>query len=190
MDAKEVRCSFNNLTQLPQLPINSFNHLTHLTSATSHIPIPPQLLESVLTFLILRPAGALRGFGYAEFFNDFADATGIGFDWESAGSAAEAAVAFVFAIGEVKRNDRDIFAFDVFPDIQLGPMQQRMNADVRSLLEISLELVPQLRRLVFDVPFHIFVAGTEITLFRAGRFFVASDADNDTGEVMLVEDML
>ncbi len=63
-------------------------------------------------------------------------------------------------------------------------MQQRMDADVRALVVIGLELVPQFRRLVLDVPFHVFVARAEVTLLGAGGFLVAAHADDDAGEMM------
>ena len=106
------------------------------------------------------------------------------------GYTAEAAVALALLVGEVERDDRDVLALDVLPDVQLGPVQQRMDADVRARLEVGLELVPQLRRLVLDVPFHVLVARAEVAFLGAGRFLVAADADDDAGEVVLVEHRL
>ena len=54
-------------------------------------------------------------------------------------------------------------------------------------LEIRLELVPQLRRLVLDVPLHVLVARAEVALLGAGGFLVAPHADDDAIEPMLVE---
>ena len=56
--------------------------------------------------------------------------------------------------------------------------------------EIGLELVPQLRRLVLDVPFHVLVARAEVTFLGAGRFLVAAHADDDAGVMVLVEHLL
>ena len=52
-----------------------------------------------------------------------------------------------------------------------------MNADVRARGEVGFELIPQLRRLVFDVPFHVLVARTEVAFLGARGFFVAPDTD-------------
>ena len=83
-----------------------------------------------------------------------------------------------------------VLALDVFPDVQLGPVQQRVNADVGARLEVRLELVPQLGRLVLDVPFHVLVARAEVAFLGPGRFLVAADADDDAVVVVLVEHRL
>ena len=44
-----------------------------------------------------------------------------------------------------------------------------------------------LRRLIFHVPFHVFVARTEITFLGARGFFIASHADNHTGEIVFIQ---
>jgi hypothetical protein len=46
------------------------------------------------------------------------------------GSAADAPVAFPLLVREVERDDGDLLALDVFPDVQLRPVQQRVDADV------------------------------------------------------------
>src|SRR6185369_2542028 len=93
-------------------------------------------------------------------------------------------------VGEVEWNYGNVFPFDIFPDIQFCLMKQRMDADVGPFFEIGLELVPQFRRLVFDVPFYVFVTWTEVTFLGARRFFVAAHPDNDPREMMLFEDLL
>src|ERR1035437_3656150 len=153
----------------------------------SHVAIAPQFLEGIFAFLVLRAACAFGDSGGAQFVDDFPDGFRLGPDRESAGITANRAIAFAFGVREIERNHGNIFALDVFPDVQLGPMEQRMYPDVCALFEIRFELVPQLRRLVRDVPFHVLVPQTEVTLFGARRLFIAPHADDDAGEMMLVE---
>ena len=113
-----------------------------------------------------------------------------GGDREGARVTAEAAVAQPVLVGEVERDDRDALALDVLPDVELGPVEERMDADVRAALELGLVLVPHLRRLVGHVPFHLPVARAEVALLRAGAVLVAPDADDDARVPVLVEDRL
>ena len=87
-----------------------------------------------------------------QFLDDFADGFRSRLDGEGAGRAAQAAVPLPFAVGEIERNHGDLLSLDVFPDVQLRPVQQRVDANVRAFFEIGLELVPQLRRLVAEIP--------------------------------------
>ena len=75
------------------------------------------------------------------------DSTGVG-----AGRAAERPVARARALVEVERHDGNLLALDVFPDVELGPVEQRMDAHVRARRELGLVLVPELGRLLGDVP--------------------------------------
>ena len=65
--------------------------------------------------------------------------------------------------GEVERHDGDLFDVDVLPDVQFGPVQQRMDSDVILIRLFGPVLVPQLRRLIFVVPFEILIARREVT---------------------------
>src|ERR1041385_6374145 len=80
--------------------------------------------------------------------------------------------------------------FEKGTHIRIHPLLHWMDADVGAFFEIGFELVPKLGRLVFHVPFHVFVARAEIAFFGAGRLFVTTDADDDAGEMMLVQDVL
>jgi hypothetical protein len=53
-----------------------------------------------------------------------------------------------------------------------------------AFLEIGLELIPQLGRLAFDVPFHIPVARAEVAFFGPRRFLVPAHVHNDPREPM------
>ena len=64
---------------------------------------------------------------------------------------AERAVALAVA-REIERDDRDAFAPRVGPDVDLGPMQDRMDAQMRAGRRRGVELVPEFRRLVASRP--------------------------------------
>src|SRR6266853_1216975 len=165
----------------------TIEHISKATSANSHVPVAAQLLEGVFAFLVLGAAGALAGLGVAEFFDDLADVPGVGFDREGAGMATDAPIPLPVAVGEIERDDRDILPLDIFPDVQLRPVQERMDADVGAFLEIGLKLVPKLGWLVFDVPFHVSVARADVAFLGARRLFVAAHANDDAGEAVLFE---
>ena len=88
-----------------------------------------------------------------QYFLDDADVSGLDRDqladvfggrFNSAGTrrAAQAAITFTICIGKIERDNGNIFALDVLPNIQLRPMQQRMNADVSIFIKVSFELIP------------------------------------------------
>src|ERR1035438_215225 len=111
----------------------------------SHVAVAPKLLESVLAFLVLRPAGALGRAVVAQLLDDLAHRARLRLDGERARVTADAPVTFPLLVREVERDDGHALALDVFPDIQLRPVQQRVDADMGARLEVRLELVPQLR---------------------------------------------
>ena len=110
-------------------------------------------------------------------------------DWFRAGCATQTPIPHPVS-GEIKINDLYSLPVDVLPNVYFRPVQQRMNADVRSRIKVGLELVPQLRRLILKVPLEVFVAWREISLFCPGSFFVPPDADNDSLIVFFFNDRL
>src|SRR5258706_6740614 len=156
----------------------------------SHVSIASEFFEGIFTFLVLGAARTLGSIRAPQLLNNFAHRFGVRLDRERAGRAAQAAVTLAFAVGKIKRDHGNILALDVLPYIQLGPVEQGMDANVRPFGEIGFELVPQLRRLVFDVPLHVLVARAEITLLGAGWFLIAAHSDDDAREVVFVQDLL
>ena len=77
---------------------------------------------------------------------------------------------------------RDVLPLDVLPDVQLRPVQQRVNPHVRAGGEVGLELVPQLRRLVRHVPVAVPVARREVPFLAAAAFLIGPGADDHAGE--------
>src|SRR2546428_8370516 len=111
---------------------------------------------------VLRAAGALGYRGASQLLDDLVHGLGRGLDRERARSAAQAPVAGPVALVEVEVDDRDVLSADVFPDVDLRPVEQGMDPDVRALGEGSLELVPQLRGLLPEVPVAVLVPRREV----------------------------
>ena len=55
-------------------------------------------------------------------------------------------------LGEIKRHDRDVLALDVLPDVGLGPVRQREDADRLARRDARVVDVPHFRPLVLRVP--------------------------------------
>src|SRR3546814_3103257 len=54
--------------------------------------------------------------------------------------------------GEIERHDRDIFARDVLPDVELGPVRDREDADALALRLAGVVEVPQFGALFLRIP--------------------------------------
>src|SRR5690606_3703568 len=93
-------------------------------------------------------------------------------------------------LGEIKRDQRNVLAQGVTPDVLFRPMQQRMDADMGAGRKIRLVLVPEFGRLVAEIPLTGRAAWAEDPLLGAGSFLITADGREDAGEVMLVQDLL
>src|SRR4030095_8506994 len=112
-------------------------------------------------------AGTLRSPGVRQLDDDLADARRVGVDRRGDVLVAERAIALA-VLRIVQIDDRNLLARDVAPDVELGPAQQRMDAHVGALRQLALEVVPEFRRLVLEVPGAAFGARREHTLLAAG----------------------
>ena len=92
--------------------------------------------------------------------------------------------------GEVQRHDWNLFQIDVLPDVQLGPIRQREDADGFALLHFAVIDIPQFGALILRVPAMLAVAEGIDTLLRPRFFFVAACATKGGIEAMLVERLL
>src|SRR5262249_6065621 len=158
-----------------------------------HIALGAQPLEGVLGLAVHGAAGALRGLRRFEFGDDLVERGGVAVDREGDVLVAERAIALArpAAAGaartgrEVQIDDWNALAPDVVPDVDLRPMQQRMDAQVGAFRQVGIELVPELRRLVLEVPMAGVAARAEHALLGARGFLVAADARDDAGEAVL-----
>ena len=89
--------------------------------------------------------------------------------------------------GEVERHDGDVFEQDVVPDVELGPVGEREDADAFAGGDAGVVEVPELGALVLGVPLAGLVAEGEDALLGAGFFFVAARAAEGRVETVLAE---
>src|SRR4029453_9659132 len=75
----------------------------------------------------------------------------------------------------------------VGPDIRLGPMQDRVDAQMRAWRRRCVELVPEFRGLIAHVPAAFKSAGREHAFLGAGGLLVAADAGDQSVEAVFVE---
>src|SRR5262249_48489154 len=160
-----------------------------LVSATkngSEITGDPQALERVLGLVIHGAARALGRPGDVELGDDLVDRARLRRDRKCDVRIAERAVALAVA-REIEWDDRDALAARIGPDVALGPMQDRMHAQVRAGRQAGVELIPEFRWLSAHVPLAVRTARREHALLGAGRLLVAADAGEQSVEAVLGE---
>ena len=86
-------------------------------------------------------------------------------------------------LGEVQRHDRDVFLVDVVPDVQLGPVGKREDADALAFIDAAVVEVPEFGTLILGVPLAEGVAEGVDTLLGARFLFVAACAAEGRVEV-------
>jgi hypothetical protein len=82
-------------------------------------------------------------------------------------------------VGEVDVGHLDALAGDVAPDVELGPVREREDADVLARRVPAVVEVPQLGPLLLGVPLAEGVAEAEEALLRAGLLLVAARPAED-----------
>ena len=78
--------------------------------------------------------------------------------------------------GEIQRHHGNVFHLDVLPDVELGPVGERKNADGFALVHAAVKEVPQLRPLILGVPLPEGIAEGIDPLLGARLLFVAARA--------------
>ena len=63
-------------------------------------------------------------------------------------------------LGEIERHDRDVLGHDVLPDVELGPVREREDADRFALADARVVELPELGPLVLRVPGVVLRCGT------------------------------
>ena len=89
-------------------------------------------------------------------------------------------------LGEVQRDDRNVFEVDVLPDVELGPVGERKDADAFALVDLGVVEVPQLGPLVLGIPAVELIAEGEDALLGPRLFFVAAGAAEGGVELYLL----
>src|SRR5260370_32253255 len=161
------------------IAVGTIMFISTLTSIDSEIAGDAQPLKCVVGFVVEREPRALRHLGAVELDQDFLDAGSVRDHGIGDVLIAERAKALAVS-GEIKWNDWDVFTRRVGPDVGFGPMQDRMNAQMRARRRRGVELVPEFRRLVAHVPSALGAARREHPLLGAGRLFVATNAGDQS----------
>ncbi len=125
--------------------------------------------------------GALRHLGAVELGDDLVDGARLRRDRRGDVGIAERAIALAVA-RQIERDDRDALAPRVGPDIGLGPMQDRMNAQMGARRRRGVEVIPEFRRLIADIPAALDPARREHPFLGAGRLLVAANAGEQAVE--------
>src|SRR3984885_11579762 len=145
-----------------------------------------QALEGVFGLVVERAPRALRHLGVLKLDQDFFNARGSRIDRKRDVGIAERAITLA-AFGEIKRNDRDVFALRIGPYVGFGPMQDRVNTQMRTRRRGGVELVPEFWRLVANVPSALSAARREHPLLGARGLFVAANAGDQSVEAVFGE---
>src|SRR3954449_4611981 len=90
-------------------------------------------------------------------------------------------------VSEVDRRDLEALLLDVLPDVELGPVRQREDADVLALADATVVDAPQLRALAARIPLAEVVAEAEDPLLRAGALLVAAGPAERGVEAVLLD---
>src|SRR3954469_21305301 len=90
-------------------------------------------------------------------------------------------------VSEVDRRDLEALLLDVLPDVELGPVREREDADVLALADAPVVDAPQLGPLAARVPRAEVVAEAEDALLRAGALLVAARPAERGVEAVLLD---
>ena len=90
-------------------------------------------------------------------------------------------------VREVDRRQLELLAGDVLPDVELGPVRDREDADLLALADAPVVEVPELGALSARVPLAEVVAEAEDALLRAGLLLVAAGAAHGGIELVLLD---
>src|SRR5467141_892101 len=69
-------------------------------------------------------------------------------------------------------------------DVSVGPMEDRMDPQMRASRQTGVEVIPEFRRLIAHVPVALEAARREHPLLGAGRFLVAVNASEQAIEAV------
>src|ERR1019366_378343 len=90
-------------------------------------------------------------------------------------------------LGEVKRNDGNLFEMNVVPDVELSPIGKRENANAFVGPDAAIEEVPQLGALIFGIPLPCTVAKGENAFLGAGFLLIATRTAKSRIEVVVAQ---
>ncbi|MEN9682098.1 MAG: hypothetical protein RLZZ627_1991, partial [Pseudomonadota bacterium] len=88
---------------------------------------------------------------------------------------------------EIERDDWNVLKIDVLPDIELGPVRQRENANTFAFVDLAVVDIPKFRTLVFGIPAVIFVSEGVDPLLGARLFLITPRTAEGGIELILVQ---
>src|SRR6186713_879304 len=97
----------------------------------SHVAFAAKRLEAAAVVLVLRASRPLRDVRVAsalQLDDDLLHVLRVRHDRLRAGPAAERAIALALSLIVVEADSRNPLALDVFPDVELRPIEERMDA--------------------------------------------------------------
>src|SRR4030095_9409621 len=153
----------------------------------SHVPISPQRLETAAILRVLGTAGPFGDVGKLpgpQLFNDLLRRPRLRLDGVRARITAQRSVTLTRALVVVQRHGRNRFAIDVLPDVEFGPIQQRVNPNVRAGRKFGLVLIPELGRLIGDIPRTRGIARREVAFLRPAALLVGADSGDDSSKCL------
>ena len=92
--------------------------------------------------------------------------------------------------GEIERHDGNVLEVDILPDVELGPVREREDADRFALVLAGVVEVPQFGALVLGIPAVAGIAEGKNALLGAGFFLVAAGPAEGRIEAIFVEGLL
>jgi len=151
--------------------------------AALHMPQLPKRFHAAP--FILRATSALGDRGGSQFDDDLRNRRCAGIDGSCAGYATETAIAGAAATVEIEVWEWNPFQFEIFPNIEFGPIQERMHAHMGTGGKRRLVLIPEFGWLVAKVPFPMFIAEREVAFLRPRAFLVRANTEDDRRPPML-----
>src|SRR6185295_2676578 len=132
----------------------------------------------------------LRHSGMAQLVNNVVHRFCRRFDRGRAGRAAETPIAGSLTFIEIEIDEGNVFELDVLPNIDFSPIQQRMDPDMCSWRKGRLELIPELRRLIPEIPIAMLVTRREVTFLGSLFFNVSATTENNARIALLLNQLL
>src|SRR5256885_7646149 len=153
-----------------------------------HVPVFSEQLHPAP--FILRAARSLCHCRMPQLVNDVVHGLRCRFDRRRAGRTAETAIAGPLPFVEIEVDEGNVLDFDVFPNIDFRPIQQRMDPDMSSRGKSRLELIPELRRLIAEIPIAMFVTRREVAFLGPRPFLICAHTENDARIALLLNQLL
>jgi hypothetical protein len=126
----------------------------------------------------------------AQLVDDVIDGLCGGFNGKGARRTPEASIPSALAFIQIEIDKGNVFKLNVFPNVDLGPIQQRVNADMRALWKGRFKLIPQLRWLIAEVPIAVLIPGRKIPLFGPRAFFIRANAQDHARIAFIFDQIL